>query len=209
MSNFTGFGSFLLFMALRTHFTTEKYNFFQMNGRVRATKQSYEKRNDRWFFEKIGKKYDAKELRDFYISNLLEDKNYITDFVNEESNHIFMEYNKRQQSLSYTFKNDLNIIFENDLKQPFEVYRDKYPSLIMLFLQKKICLETLVILDDFTGFSNKFDKHYTDDFIWPRISRKINKYRDFLKYDKAKIKNILKGVVNEQRETSKEISSKE
>ena len=52
------------------------------------------------------------------------------------------------------------------------------------------------ILDDITGFTNKFDKYYEDDVIWPRISRKIRKYRPFLKYDKAKMRKIIVDLVN-------------
>ena len=72
-----------------------------------------------------------------------------------------------------------------------------------------ISIETMVILDDFLGFTTKFDKYYDNDIIWSKISTKINRYRPFLKYDKDKMKDILKGIVNEQRQTTKEISTKE
>ena len=62
-----------------------------------------------------------------------------------------------------------------------------------------------LIIDDILGFSKKYDRLYHDDAIWPKISRKINKYRPFLKYDRVKMKNILKGIVNEQRQETKEI----
>ena len=66
----------------------------------------------------------------------------------------------------------------------------------MLFLRGVIAPESLVILDDFTGFTKKFDKYYEDDIIWPKISRKIRKYRPFVKYDKAKMKKIMVDMIN-------------
>ena len=55
--------------------------------------------------------------------------------------------------------------------------------------------------------SDKFDEFYDGDYIWMKISRKVKKYRPFLKYDKHKMKDILKGVMNEQREKTEAISA--
>lgn len=198
----------MLFLALRTHFNNNKYDFFQMHGKLRATKESYFKRNDKWFFEKIAKDHTAEELRDFYIANLLEDKHYITELINEEAAVVYVDYQRRQQSLSYVCSNDMDRIFcDDDLRRPFITSKDRYPDIVTLFLRKSISLETLIILDDLTGFTTKFDKFYEDDIIWTRISKKISKYRPFLKYDKVKMKNMLKGKVNEQRKETKEIST--
>ena len=60
MKHFSGYGAYLLFLALRTHFTKAKYDFFQMNGKLRANKESYLKRNDKAFFEKLA---DRKSTR--------------------------------------------------------------------------------------------------------------------------------------------------
>ena len=197
MKHFTGYGAYLLFLALRTHFTSAKYDFFQMHGKLRANKESYNKRHDKWFFEKLARDYNAEELRDFYVANLLNDKHYITDLIDEEANLVYTDYQRRRQSLSYVCANDMDRVFDkDDLRRTFTTSKDRYPDIVILFLRKSISLETLVILDDFTGFTNKFDKHYKDDIIWPKISQKISKYRPFLKYDKVRMKDILKGKVN-------------
>ena len=197
MKHFTGYGAYLLFLALRTHFHSAKYDFFRMNGKLRATKESYERRTDKSFFEKLAKEYNAEELRDFYVANLLNDKHYITDLIDEEANLVYTDYQRRRQSLSYVCANDMDRVFDkDDLRRTFTTSKDRYPDIVILFLRKSISLETLVILDDFTGFTNKFDKHYKDDIIWPKISQKISKYRPFLKYDKVRMKDILKGKVN-------------
>ena len=62
MKHFSGYGAYLLFLAIRTHFTNDKYDFFQMNGKLRATKESYERRSDKHFFDKVAKLYDVQEL---------------------------------------------------------------------------------------------------------------------------------------------------
>jgi hypothetical protein len=209
MSNFSGYGAYMLFLALRTHFNNDKYDFFQMHGKLRATKESYNKRNDKWFFEKISKEHSDEELRDFYVANLLEDKHYITELIDDNATQIHTNYLRRRQSLSYHCADDMVRTFDKGFQEPFRVHSDSYPFLVLLFLRRTICIETMVILDDFINYTNKFNKHYGNDAIWPRISRKISKYRPFLKYDKVRMKNILKGIVNEQREAPKEIPTKE
>lgn len=209
MKHFTGYGAFMLFIALRTHFTKSNYDFFKMNGKLRVTKESYLKRNDKSFFERMAKEYDAMQLRDFYIANLLEDKQYITDLIDDNSKDAYNNYTRRRQSLSYICTNDMVRVFDQGLSVPFIVSHHTYPSIILLFLRGEVSLETMVILDDFLGYTDKFDRYYEDDVIWPKVSRKISKYRPFLKYDKVKMKNILKGVVHEQRETSEKIPTEE
>ena len=193
MKHFTGYGAYLLFLALRTHFTNAKYDYFLMNGKLRASRETYERRMDKGIFEKLAKEHNAKDLRDFYIANLLEDKHYIADFIDDQASDIYTNYTKRRQSLSYVCSNDLDRVFnQNDPRVPFATSDDRYPDIVMLFLRRSIGIETLVILDDFTGFTRKFDTYYEDDVIWPRISQKISKFRPFLKYDKVKMKDVLK-----------------
>lgn len=198
MKHFTGYGSYLLFLALRTHFINQKYDFFRMNGKLRASKESYLKRNDKWFYEKLAKEYNAEELRDHYVANLLEDKNYIMEFIDEEASMVHADYTRRKQSLSYVCANDMDRVFnQDDPRVSFVTNKDRYPHIVILFLRKSITIETMVILDDFVGYVDKFDKYYEDDVIWPKISLKVKKYRPFLKYDKEKFKHILKEKVDE------------
>lgn len=196
MSHFSGYGAYMLFVALRTHFDKSSYDFFQMNGKLRASKESYNKRNDKKFFEKVAKEYNAEALRDFYISNILEDRIYITELFDEKAEYAYNDYTKRRQSLSYICTNDMGRVFDDDLKKPFTVSDSAYPSIVLLFLRREISIESMVILDDLTGFTRKFDKHYEDDVIWFNISKKMSKYRPFLKYDKDKMRKILKEIID-------------
>lgn len=197
MNHFTGYGAYVLFLALRTHFNKTKYDFFEMHGKLRASKETYNKRKDRSFFEKIAREYTIKELRDFYVANLLEDKHYITDLIDENAKLAYTDYMRRRQSLSYNCSNDMARLFDRGIKVPFSVDSDTYPMLVLLFLHRKISIETMVVLNDFIPYVNMFDKYFGDDIVWSRIALKIRKYKPFLKYDKNKIKSILKEIIDE------------
>ena len=197
MKHFTGYGSYQLFLALRTHFTNAKYDFFLMNGKLRGNKEAYNKRNDRLFFEKLAKTYDPETLRDFYVANLLEDKQFITDLLDDIASNNLVRYQGRRQALTYNISNDVDMVLRNGSCDAFRTHEDQYPGVLILYLQRRISMESLVIMNDFIQFQDKFDKYYDGDVIWPKVSLKMRKYRPFLKYDKNKMKLILKEKVDE------------
>jgi hypothetical protein len=197
MKHFTGYGAYLLFLALRTHFTNTKYDFFQMHGKLRANKESYNKRHDKYFFEKLAREYTIEELRDFYVANLLEDKHYVTEMIDDGCQKNYIEYQRRRQALSYNFTSELEKVFGDNPTGSFVISDGEYPNIVNLYLRRIISPETMVILDDFILYSDKFNKYLCDDIIWSKISLKLRKYKPFLKYDKNKIKHILKEKIDE------------
>ena len=201
MKHFSGYGAYLLFLAIRTHFTNDKYDFFQMNGKLRATKDSYEKRTDKHFFDKVAKLYDVQELKQFYIANALADKHYIIDLLNDEAGENYADHKRRTQSLSYNFNNELERLFKHGVDKPFAIVDGQYPYIISLYLGKRISPETMVILNDFVPFFKKFDKYLGEnDPIWSKVTLKLRKYKPFVKYDKDKFKSILKEKINGKKE---------
>jgi len=57
-------------MAIRLHFNTEKYDVFEMNGRVSGSRIAFDRRNDRGLFEKLARKFDKdQELIKFLVEN--------------------------------------------------------------------------------------------------------------------------------------------
>jgi hypothetical protein len=185
------FEAFRIFIGLKQHFTTDNYDYIKYKGKSRVTQESLDKRHDKYQFNKIAKKYkNQRDIEDYIIANLLEGKEWIGDFSEDN----LISYIKRRQSLVYLFANDLDVVFANkETKSPFKILKSEYPDIILLFLQGKISLETLVILNRFTSFVEIFDSKLSkSDVIWSKIRRKIIKYTPFLEYDKEKMKNILK-----------------
>lgn len=203
MSHLSGYGAYQLFLALRTHFNSNKYDFFQFHGKLKINKESYLKRHDKHFFEKIAKEFDMKTLRDFYIANLLKDKHYIMDFLDDEANTNLAEYLRRKQALSYNFTNELDRVFNNSITGSFVIRNSVYPDIVSFFLRGTVSPETMVIINDFIPFIAKYDKYLgNDDPIWSKVSMKLKKYKPFLKYDSDKMKYILREKVDDLRRQS-------
>lgn len=194
MKHFTGYGAYLVFVTVRTHFESPTFDFFT-HKKVKANRQTYEKRVDKSFFEMVSKNHPGKELMDFFIANRLEGRIYITDLLDDDAEIALSNYTRRRESITYNFKNEIELL---ECPKAFKCRDDEYPEIVNLYLQGRVSHESMVIINDYVPFVSKFDKYYDkNDPIWSKISLRLRKYRPFVKYDKEKIKLILKEKVNE------------
>ena len=179
---------------MKNHFTKDKYDFIKYSGRTRASVASFNKRRDRYFFERMSRKKDDNEIVNYFIANFTSHddpgKVWIGEIIqNGETN--FKEWQRRNQSLSYIFGNEVEGIFTRDNFDSYFHTQGQHPKILKSFLRKEISLETLVILDKILGFRTNFDKKL-DDPIWSTVSLKMKKYASFLNIDVFKFKRILK-----------------
>jgi hypothetical protein len=109
--------------------------------------------------------------------------------------NLYQEWMKRQQSLTYLFKEQSSELFsENEFESIFDCSRG-HPPVLKKFLSGKISIETLVIYHRIFLFGNTFDKHLLDP-VWETVSLKIRKYNPFLNIDVFQFKKILREIVD-------------
>jgi hypothetical protein len=122
----------------------------------------------------------------------------IPELLEDDAIDNFTKYKARRQSLSYIYTQNLDKAFSHGLNKPFEIVEGEYPYIVGLYLRKSISPETMVILNDYIPFFDKFDKYLgTNDVIWSKIALKLRRYKPFLKYDREKFKTILKEKIDE------------
>ena len=68
----TPFETYQTYLSMKSHFTNRKYDFFKYGGKSRATMSSFNKRKDKYWFEKTSRKYSDEEVLNFLLANLLE-----------------------------------------------------------------------------------------------------------------------------------------
>ena len=180
------FDIYTMYLALKQHFTTESYDYFKYHGRVKANKESFLRRRDRYFFHKISKKKDPLH---FLLANFVEKGDfYIGDNPDDE---IYLKWKGNQEKLTYTFKNDID-----QLESPFyDNFKTdgQHPLVLQLFYQKKISKESLIIINDI--FRNEIFDYWneviSDPVVWPQTYKLLTKYKPFLSYDKKKLFSVL------------------
>lgn len=200
----TGYEAFSFYQAIKLHFTTDSYDFFKYGGKSKISVDAFENRKDKYYFYKLSRRLQTKdELVDFLVANFVEDeKCWVGNLLDDQSESLYRRRQKVMQSLSYTFQNDCESIFRG-ISNPNEILQSgdgDYPKLLTSALQKNIEIETLCILNDILNFIPMWNKKIADTIRWPDYRRKLLKYSPFIKYDKTKIKILLKRIINEKME---------
>ena len=188
------FDCYKTYLAMKNHFTKESYDYVKYGGRSRASVASFNKRRDRYFFERMSRKKDDDEIIKYFIANFISSEDpgkvWIGEIIqNGETN--FKEWQRRNQSLSYLFGNEVESIFTRDNFDSYFHTQGQHPKILKAYLRKEISIETLIILDSILGFVKQFDKKL-DDPIWSTVSLKIKKYGSFLNIDVLRYRKILK-----------------
>ena len=195
----TPFETYKHYLSLKNHFTNPKYDFFRYGAKSRASMASFNKRKDKYWFEKTSRKYDDSEVVDFLVSNFSAADNpqnlWIGEIINS-GERTYAEWMKRQQSLSYLFKEQSNeLLSENELEDLFNCSKG-HPILLKKFLGGEVSVETLAIYEKIFSFSKNFNKQLNDP-VWETVNLKIKKYVPFLNIDVFQYKKILRELVNE------------
>lgn len=189
-----GWTAYQMYLGLKLHFTTD-YDYKKYGGKTSASKGSFLKRRDRYFFSRVAKKYGDNTL-DYYIANFVKSpKGWLGDFSEENYN----EWTKNKQSLTYNFISDMNILFPQveDFESIFSCNNGQHSVLLKNFLAKRITVETMVILNGLLNYVKKWDKELHDDLVWPDVRRLVVKYGAFMNYDIHKCRLQLLKTVEE------------
>lgn len=193
----TPFDSYKTYLALKNHFTKPKYDYFKYGGKSRASIESFNKRKDKYWFERISRQKNDIEIKDFFVANFVASDNPQSMWIGQlmrEGETCYKEWSKRQQSLSYIFKQESEeMLSESNLKQVFDASK-QHPVILKKFLSGKICIETITIWDKIFSFRNNFDQKLLDP-VWEMVSLKINKYDSFLNIDIQNCKKTLRSII--------------
>ncbi len=195
------FDSYKCYLSLKNHFTKDSYDYFKYCGKSRATIQSFYKRKDRMWFEKIARQKTDQEVVDFFVANFVSCPDPETLWIGEmikEGEDRYQKWQKKIQSLSYLFKEESQSLFEENKFQEVFSCSKGHPPLLKRFLTGKVSLETLVIYDKIFSYSNNFDKKLKDP-VWETVSRRIKKYNPFLNTDVFHFRKILKQIILEDQ----------
>ena len=198
--SYPGYNAYKTYLALKNHFTTDDYDFFKYHGKMKVKEETFLKRRDKFFFEKIERRY-KKELVPFFVSNLIkEDNAWSGSLATDQAEQSFNEWKKKTQSLSYVFREDMNkvraLMDHNDLQfdELFDCGDGQHPPIFKLLISEEISIESFVILDQVLSFSKRINKKLLDDYTWLVYYKKVVKYSSFIQVELKKYKMILKDI---------------
>jgi hypothetical protein len=190
----TPFDVYCCYLAFKNHFSKPNYDFFKYHGKSKASVNTFNKRKDKYFFEKISRQKSEEQIRQYFLANFIEcsdsSKLWIGEIISTgEENHT--KWQKRIQSLKYIFTNEISNLFDDcHFDSVFET-KGQHPIVLKEYLSGRISLETFIILNQILKFSKNYDRILNDP-IWESCSLKIKKYTPFLNLDIDNYKKLLK-----------------
>lgn len=201
MNKVVPFDVYKCYLSLKRHFVDNNYDYFKYCGKSRATIQSFYKRKDRFWFEKLARQKSEQEVVEFFVANFTSCPDPETLWIGEmikEGEERYQTWQRKVQSLSYVFKEESQSLFEeNKFDDVFNCTKG-HPPLLKKFLSGKVSLETMVLYDKIFDYSKNFNKKLQDP-VWETVSRRIKKYNPFLNIDVFKFRKILKNVILEDK----------
>lgn len=185
----SGFETYIKYLALKKHFTSDGYDYHKYNGKVRASIETFRTRNDAYSFTKLSKKDN---VIDFMLANFINNPNiWVRQLLDYEAENRYLEWRKKIESLTYTFKSELKNLNE-DWTANFVSRDGQHPYIMTQYSQKKISLETFVILTHAANIFEYWSEKIVDKIISRDIIRLSRKYKPFLLYDERKFKDIIR-----------------
>ena len=202
----TGFEAYKLYVSLKQHFSLHNdYNYVKYNGKIKnITAKSYENRCDKYFFEALGERNKG-DLLQYYVANFAHygsDVIWIGDLHSKESEDVYHHWQRRVQSLTYIFEEDLKEVNEFLIARGlgfdrlFDVEEDEHPIIFRFVQQRMIEVETYIIMDKILGFSKRIATKIKDSYIFPSEQYRYDRYTEFLNLENDKFIKIMKGVFN-------------
>ena len=88
------------YLALKNHFTKDTYDFHKYNGKTRSSLQSFYKRKDRFFFEKMSRQKTDDEILEFFVANFASCSDPQSLWIGEiikEGEKSYKDWKKRNQ----------------------------------------------------------------------------------------------------------------
>tara|TARA_B100000900_G_scaffold265477_1_gene226508 strand:- start:4595 stop:5209 length:615 start_codon:yes stop_codon:yes gene_type:complete len=196
-----GFDVFKIYMAVKLHFTTDTYDYYKYGGKVNCKLDTFTKRNDRYFFHKLSTMYGKDDILDFFVSNFLADsKKWVGSLLRNDGKEVYLEYRKVKEAFEYNFRSDCVFLADdfNTSGISFDggllVHNGQHPRLLRLLLQKKIRIQTAVVLDNILSYCKNWSKEIKERVVWPHWENKIIKLKPFMSYNQTQCKLIMKEV---------------
>lgn len=166
---------FKLYTSMKLHFTQDNFNIFETRGQLKGSLDTFQQRKDVLIFERWARKYTAAEYVKLIAANCMYgNPECAYDVVTAEAN--FLEYQKRRQSITKIFSDDLDKAGTLDPQ-----------VLAQHLIGGRITIETCVILNEMRGtFAVDLPVVFRD------VVRRIRKASGFIRYSRDRIEKTLK-----------------
>lgn len=187
--------TFQLYLSIKAHFNSEKYDAVAYKGRIKnSSKEDFEKRRDKLLFINFSKLAKSiPEISSIFVANFAYGNDYPLDDIERSLNN-YKKWSKVRESLTKTFKDDVELLFEETYNKNIKDYK---LHLFNMVINNAVNRETSVIIDSFDPLFDLWDKNFP---IWKPEIRRVRKLSSFVKFDVDKFRNIFNQIKEDTEE---------
>lgn len=179
------------YIALHSHFSSKNYDYEKYEGRVRASLDSYEKRNDRKLFKHM-EKLTKREFLSYYLTVIDENRGklpHILEIIEYFSVDGFVS-SQFQTSIYEIFRIDCRLIASQQESLSELIINNNNSKLFSMWLNNEIQSSTLILLNEkfsiFRIFELKLNNPLLNDSL-----KYLKKLKTFFTIEPEKINNVL------------------
>lgn len=197
---YTAFVTYQTFMAMKMHFdSSNNYDFIKYNGKFHAKEYTFRKRKDSKMFFQLSAKVPAKRLIHYLLAGFsTHDNPWIGTFVESHMDEIYKHWKNRIQYLEGHYQYQLKYLLEQNDSKMFQTKESTTPSVFHYYLDGKISLETLLLLNKILNIFHHVHENMGDvveyTFI-PELEYKITQYERFFNLEKEQYKLITQNTI--------------
>ena len=156
-----GYQTYQIFQSLKLHFTTD-YDAVKYNYKTAVRQDTFERRRDRYFFEKLSRRFNKEKLIHYFTANLIHNpKVWIGDMKEE----IYNDYIARYDKLTYMVTQDMKLMAEKGytFDQICSTSDNNSTNPLLESLRSdEIHLESVVLVDILVNFLKKLKRDLND-----------------------------------------------
>jgi hypothetical protein len=191
----TPFQAYQLYTGLHAHFSG-KYDYFKYNGKMKsATRESFEKRNEKYLYTKLASHRDPQGL--IVATHVLGQVKWVGDLFEDRAETAYSNYVKYHNNVTYNYKNELKKVLgsvDGDLDELLKPKGGSNPKIVHDLMGSFVRPETFLILNDTFLLIDYYDRHVKDFLIWPDIRMRLIKFDPFFQRKTDELKVVTKEV---------------
>lgn len=156
-----GYQTYQIYQSLKLHFTSD-YDAVKYNYRTAVKRDTFERRRDRYFFEKLSRRFNKEKLIHYFTSNLIQNPSV---WIGDMSDEIYNDYIARYDKLTYMLSQDMNLMSDKgySFDQLCTTSDNNSSNLFLESLRAdEIQLESVVLVDIMVNFLNRLKSDLSD-----------------------------------------------
>lgn len=200
-----GFQAYCEYVSLKAHFNRE-YDWKKYQGKIHnISRQTYEKRRDKVFFEIIQSKYSGVERNQIFLANFVYNRHlWIGELLAENCISIWNDWKGRISRMEYQFEEDIktslaeiqtrkSLKSKDALKFLIKKPDDTHPLILRFVWGGMFSIESYLLISSVLNLRKVYHPFLREDKLWADFEHKVEKYENFLgpKLNLKKAKEIL------------------